>query len=188
MDYVNGIIIGQYLIFITATVYIFSKNRVSIKSIVGRPPINPALFFSMKVVMILLWSFPLMRASGIGLFFFTHPVSDIIGLIIMGAGFAIAGSSIARLGKSTRLGISDEVFEFARTGLYSVSRNPMYCGFFIISLGAAVITLSIIGLIMAVYVISVTHLVVLAEEKFLDSRLQDDWREYKKLTPRYLVV
>jgi len=99
----------------------------------------------------------------------------VIILLCFGLILTIAG--LINLGKSTRLGIPEEDTERRTNGLYKISRNPIYLGFNLFSLAAVLSVGSFVVLIVALYSIVVYHLIILAEEKFL---------EYKKNVRRYI--
>ena len=94
--------------------------------------------------------------------------------------------SLINLGKSTRLGTPQESTEFKTNGLYKISRNPMYVGFNMLSLSAILFTHNFIVIFLGVYSIYVYHLIILGEEKFLESRFSEQYLEYKKNVRRYL--
>jgi protein-S-isoprenylcysteine O-methyltransferase Ste14 len=72
------------------------------------------------------------------------------------------------------------------TGVYSIVRHPMYLGAITLYLSIEVLTLSGIGL--AVFVVSVTFYVFIArfEERLLISRLGDKYRHYMRDVPMFV--
>jgi len=79
-------------------------------------------------------------------------------------------------GKVNTAGDSENT-ELKKNGFYKISRNPIYLGFNLFSLAAVLSVGDFVVLIVALYSIVVYHLIILAEEKFL---------EYKKNVRRYI--
>ena len=68
-----------------------------------------------------------------------------------------------------------------RRGPYSFSRNPMYVGWALVYLGIACIANSVWILATVPVVFAYIHLVdIRKEERLLDERFQDEYREYRK--------
>ena len=80
-----------------------------------------------------------------------------------------------------------ELEELMTTGPYALSRNPMYVSWVLIYLGLGFIANSpwIVGLIPLL--IAITHFLdVRSEERILEERLGDEYRQYKEQVRRYL--
>ena len=153
--------------------------------IIGKTTINPLLFYSGKIFGYIAW---------VLLFISFVSITDTsqinprrwYAVIILCLGLFITIISLINLGKSIRLGIPQESTEFKTSGLYKISRNPMYLGFNILSLSAILFTINFIVFILGVYSIYVYHLIILGEEEFLESRFSEQYLEYKKNERRYL--
>ncbi|MBK8806714.1 MAG: isoprenylcysteine carboxylmethyltransferase family protein [Bacteroidales bacterium] len=115
-------------------------------------------------------------------FYFTK----IISIVLISIGLLFTIVSLINLGKSTRLGLPTESTNFKTNGLYKFSRNPMYVGFNLITLAAVFYTCNIWIALMGVYSIVVYHLIILGEEKFLESRFGSEFINYKTKVKRYL--
>ncbi len=68
------------------------------------------------------------------------------------------------------------------SGLYRVSRNPMYAAYFIYFLGCAVMTSS---LILLAYQIS-NHVIIKSEERWCAQKFGSEYGEYMKRVRRYI--
>ena len=96
----------------------------------------------------------------------------IIGVIL----FAIATISFA---KPNANGIN-------QSGLYRISRNPMYISYFIYFLGCVLLTHSIILLILLFAFQISSHWIILAEERWCIQTFQDKYVQYMKKVRRYI--
>jgi protein-S-isoprenylcysteine O-methyltransferase Ste14 len=115
--------------------------------------------------------------------FFTKIIIDsalsYIGVSIYGAGVLLYAVSMCQFGKPSEQGINTN-------GLYKFSRNPIYVAFFVVLLGCALITQSLILLALSViYQISV-HWVILSEERWCLSEFGEQYEQYMKNVRRYL--
>lgn len=144
--------------------------------LIGKTTINPFLFYSGKISGYIIWGLLLVSLYS------TQNISQInpqrwVAIILLCFGLILTIAGLIKLGKSTRLGIPEEDTERGTNGLYKISRNPIYLGFNLFSLAAVLSIGSFVVLIVALYSIVVYHLIILAEEKFL---------EYKKNVRRYI--
>jgi protein-S-isoprenylcysteine O-methyltransferase Ste14 len=73
------------------------------------------------------------------------------------------------------------------TGVFNFSRNPMYLGMVLILIGAALLlgTLSSL-IIIPVFAITIDRIFIVAEEKMLDQRFGDEWKQYKTNVRRWI--
>lgn len=79
------------------------------------------------------------------------------------------------------------------TGVYRLSRNPMYAGGFLFILGLnlmgwSVSLMNVIFIALFIIWIAATHWMVLKEESFLEYKYGDTYRAYKRRVPRYVGV
>lgn len=71
-------------------------------------------------------------------------------------------------------------------GFYKLSRNPMYLSYFVLFMGFALLTQSLIlGSIVLVFQVS-AHWIILAEERWCEDRFGETYRQYKKKVRRYI--
>lgn len=89
---------------------------------------------------------------------------------------------------------SISIIQFARpgisglntTGLYSISRNPMYVAFFIYFLGCCILTGSwLLLIILVVFQISV-HFLIISEERWCKDQFGEKYLEYMESVNRYI--
>lgn len=101
------------------------------------------------------------------------------GLVLTVAALVFYGISINHFAKPDAGGIN-------RSGLYSVSRNPMYVAFFLYFLGACIMTRSWLLLtVLLIFQVSV-HFMILAEERWCTETFGEGYLDYMKKVRRYL--
>ncbi len=107
-------------------------------------------------------------------------VLEEIGLILIFLGI------ITRVFSSLSIG-SHKNQKVVDTGLYSLVRNPLYLGSFLILLGVAMFTtrIDVMALMIILYIICF-YPMVLNEEKYLQDKFGDDYLAYKKTVPRII--
>ena len=153
----------------------------------GEPPISKPLFVSSKYAIVVVWGGMVIQVWGGNLSFFRIPGSLLVaslGLWTLGFGLLFTGRS--GLGESFRIGSAKEHTGLRQTGLYRISRNPMYVGVYLTLFAAVLRTLNPILLLLAAYVIVIHHRIVLAEEGHLEHVFGEEYRTYSSRVRRYL--
>lgn len=153
----------------------------------GKPPINPVVFYTGKIAGYIAWIGMLVHLSGTDLSHFKSPgVFAWIGYGLFAAGLALVGVSLFNLGNSISFGVPEEKTTLKLKGLYKYSRNPMYVGFYLFTLASMLITSNFYIFALGIYSLVVYHLIVLAEEAFLKNRFGKDYEEYCLRVRRYI--
>jgi protein-S-isoprenylcysteine O-methyltransferase Ste14 len=95
--------------------------------------------------------------------------------------------SLIHLGRFTKLGLpkNDEI-QLRTSGIYKLSRNPMYLGLIIVAIASVMMVPNPFNLVFAVVGIFIHHKIILNEENFLTARFTQQYPDYKKNTKRYL--
>lgn len=156
-------------------------------NIIGKPTINPIVFYSGKVAGYCLWILLVLRYVGVLHFprwTFSHQDAAVLILISLSVMFIVLSSIY--LGSSTRLGLPSESTQLKTHGIYRFSRNPMYVGFDLLTVAAAVETASTVTVSAAVYCLMTYHFIILGEERFLMDRFEDEYRAYRRKVRRYI--
>ncbi len=86
------------------------------------------------------------------------------------------------------------IFDFARPlangfnqrGLYQWSRNPMYTAYFLYFLGCALLTSSLVLLVLVFIFQIAAHWIILSEERWCSEKFGDEYIEYMKRVRRYI--
>jgi protein-S-isoprenylcysteine O-methyltransferase Ste14 len=103
------------------------------------------------------------------------------------AGLAILALSLRSFGDSFRVGIDvDHPDKLVTTGIFSISRNPIYVGFSFVLLGQFLVFSNWVMLIYLVAGIWLFHRQVLREEDFLREHYGQKYAEYCQRVRRYI--
>lgn len=157
--------------------------------LIGKPSINPILFYTGKISGYITWMILIIQHTGNYLSIFEGDrcrLQIYICYSLIGLSLFFITISLLNLGKSVRLGLPSGDTNLKRNGLYRVSRNPMYFGFNLLTISSMVFTFNIFVSILGIYSIIVYHLIIKAEERFLEQRFGDEFLKYKSKTRRYL--
>ena len=180
-------ILIELVIFTSFIVGFNFLQRLSGKKRLGEFPIHPLSFIVGKLSMGISWGFLFVQAARQQLNL--CPVPEALGyvsviLLLLGIGFVI--SSFLHLGSDSRFGVSDDSGGLRTTGVYRVSRNPMYLGFYLVTLASLVSVPHPVNIGCGMVGVYVHHRVVLAEERFLRKKHGDSYEAYKRRVRRYL--
>lgn len=113
---------------------------------------------------------------------------SLLGIVPIGLGIilsAIADRAFRTAGTTVR---PYEVSSVLVTeGFYRMTRNPMYLGFALILVGAAMILGTISPFLVVVgFIILIDRIFIRMEEQMLSKRFGDDWRAYAARTGRWI--
>ena len=109
-----------------------------------------------------------------------------IVLIVIGIGFIIlARREFARYGQPTDPG--HPTSKVVKTGVFAISRNPLYLGSVIIFLGIALALNMLWTLVTLLVSIIVCHYVlIIPEEKYLAEKFDEEYKDYAATVRRWL--
>jgi protein-S-isoprenylcysteine O-methyltransferase Ste14 len=109
-----------------------------------------------------------------------------VALVVLGVGMAAWGRRTMRAA-GTNVRPSLPATAIVTTGPFRFSRNPLYCSLTLLYLGLTAIFNTWWGLIVLVPLLLVMHFgVVLREERYLDRKFGDTYRQYRTRVRRYL--
>jgi protein-S-isoprenylcysteine O-methyltransferase Ste14 len=113
----------------------------------------------------------------------------IIGAILIGAGAALAIFAIRDFGRAgTNVEPWKPTVTLVTDGIYGVMRNPMYTAIILFLAGLAIALGSDWLLVLAVPAAIILHFgVVKREERYLEAKFGESYREYMQRVPRYWV-
>jgi protein-S-isoprenylcysteine O-methyltransferase Ste14 len=154
-------------------------------NIFGRATISPIFFFTGKISGYVTWILYILSILKIDAISRTQSLLFIISIILFIIGFVITVISLFNLGKSTRLGLPDDDTKFVTSGLYGISRNPMYLGFDLLTLSSMVYFCNMYVFLLGLYSLIIYHFIILGEEKYLEKTFGAIYSKYKKEVNRY---
>jgi len=130
---------------------------------------------------------PLPMPGIINQFFWHSDRIRLVGVLFCAVGIAGFFVCTFHFWKSVRIGVDYEnAGQLTTTGIYALSRNPMYTCFNILFFGEFLIFPNI-GLLTALIVAGASfHLQIRKEEKFLRSHYGKDYKDYCTKVRRYL--
>jgi protein-S-isoprenylcysteine O-methyltransferase Ste14 len=100
-----------------------------------------------------------------------------VGLCVVGVLILVA--SLVSFGSSFRVGIDvDQPGRLVTTGIFAVSRNPIYVGFFVFLVGQFLVFPNWVPLIYLVAAAALFHRQVLREEEFMRQHYGQEYAEY----------
>lgn len=102
-------------------------------------------------------------------------------------GDAIFLISVVCMKDSWRAGIPDQdKTKLITDGIYQFSRNPAFLGFDLMYIGMFLICCNVLTGIFTLFAMTMLHLQILQEEKFMEQTFGEDYLAYKKRVFRYL--
>ena len=109
-----------------------------------------------------------------------------IALIIIGIGFIVlARRELAQYGQPTDPG--HPTSKVVKTGVFAISRNPLYLGGSILLLGIALMLNTLWAIVMLLLSIIICHYVlILPEERYLARKFGNEYEEYIASVSRWL--
>ncbi|MBO4911233.1 MAG: YdcF family protein [Butyrivibrio sp.] len=132
------------------------------------------------------------------------PLAEVVSIVIGTAGlplmFRIIGMYFAFVGDivfftavytmrdSWRAGVAADDKEkrnLVTVGIYNYSRNPAFLGFDLVYIGILLMFFNPVLLVVSVFAMTMLHLQILREEKFLEGIFGSEYVEYKERASRY---
>ncbi len=112
-----------------------------------------------------------------------------IGLLISTFGDIIFLISVITMKNSWRVGISkNDKTKLITNGIYKISRNPAFLGFDLMYIGIALLYSNPFTIIFSLFAITMLHLQILEEEKYLEKSFKNEYISYKNKINRYLGI
>ena len=107
---------------------------------------------------------------------------------VLGFAIAIAGAvHFHRAGTTIHPQNPQDTSAIVNTGVYSISRNPMYLGLLLVLVAVVVFFGNPVGAVcLAVFIGYITRFQILPEERVLESRFGDPYRVYLNRVRRWL--
>lgn len=145
--------------------------------------IPPFAFFYFYCVFAAAFGFPAVSRQE----FFHSDAVAWLGVFICLAGLTLFSLSLVSFGRSFRVGIDpDHSGNLVTTGVFAISRNPIYVAFGFVLLGQFLLFSNWILLVYLVAGVLLFHRQVLREEEFLREHYGRQYLEYSGRVRRYL--
>ena len=145
--------------------------------------IPPFALFYFYTIFAAAFNFPVVSKQD----FFNSEVIAWGGVFLCLGGLLMLVWSIISFGESFRVGIdTDQHTDLVITGVFAISRNPIYVGFWFILLGQFLIFSNWILLIYMGAATWLFHRQILREEEFLIGHYGEEYTEYYNRVNRYL--
>lgn len=191
IDYTLAILISLPLL---ATIVLGAFLAKSGKDAMGKPTIQPVLFFSGKFLLFGVWAlfgflaiFPEYRNVVPFLIQdYTPEVQKLLACVFLIPANLIIVPAYLSMGLITNIGLPTGTHELRTGGIYRISRNPMYASFIFLNTATFLFLPSIFLLVIMLYGMIVHHFIILSEEKFLENEFGDKYLKYKASVPRYI--
>ncbi len=153
----------------------------------GEPPIDRKIFYISKYAILGLWGTMVVQSWGVRLFLVTAPGwLRGVSLPLWVGGFLLLLIGRLGLADSFRIGSPRENTRLKVNGLFQFSRNPMYLGVYATLLASVLYTLNPLVLLVGIFVVTVHHRIVLAEEQYLQKAFGEEYADYCSRVRRYL--
>jgi protein-S-isoprenylcysteine O-methyltransferase Ste14 len=119
--------------------------------------------------------------------FWIVPYPGWVGIVLCTLALVIMILSLVSFGNSFRVGIDEQkADELVTTGMFAISRNPIYVSFNLFFTGQFLVHRNIMMLLSIVCFALLIHRQILREEKFLKSHYGADYADYCRKVRRYL--
>ena len=120
-----------------------------------------------------------------GLLFAPRPI---LGMAVFAAGIVLVGAAIARMGPSWQMGFDQTVPEhgLVKTGVFSLSRNPIYLGLIVMFIGWLLVLPTLLSLIIVVGVALGVRRQAIDEEKYLQRTYGAEFRVWAREVGRFV--
>jgi protein-S-isoprenylcysteine O-methyltransferase Ste14 len=109
----------------------------------------------------------------------------ILCLVLLLGGIFLSSPAFFQLGRNLRLGLPGEDTDLVTSGVFRISRNPVYVGIFLMMGASLVYAFSWINAVAVATAILLHHRIILAEERFLAGRFKS-YDAYRARVRRYL--
>ncbi|MEI8112782.1 MAG: isoprenylcysteine carboxylmethyltransferase family protein [Bacteroidia bacterium] len=163
------------------------------KHAMGKPTIQPVFFYTGKFFLFIVWALfatitlfselrnqvPLLIQDQ------TPEVQKLLAVIFLIPANLILVPAYLSMGIITHIGLPTGQHELRTSGIYRISRNPMYASFIFLNTATFLYLPSIFLLIVMLYGMIVHHFIILGEEKYLKGEFGDEFEKYKSKVSRY---
>lgn len=153
----------------------------------GEAPIHRTRFYLSKYTILALWGAMVLQSWGIRISLVeVPPLIQVAALVSWCFGFTLLYLGRFQMGSSFRLGTPKERTRLKVSGLFRLSRNPMYVGMYATVVASALFTLNPGVMIMGAFASATHHSIVMAEENHLQKVFGQEYLAYRTQVRRYI--
>lgn len=180
------------ILFLFYSVYIgkifMQKRKGIITDHIAKSQIHNKEFYIEVVMKIATYSIVLVEILSIIFGYSLLPIwLQIIGCVIGYMGDFIFANAVWTMRDSWRAGLArEDKTEMVTRGIYQISRNPAFLGFDFMYIGICLCFFNPILLVFTIWAITMLHLQIRQEEKYLAEVFGQEYQNYKAKTKRYL--
>ncbi len=193
MNWINYILAFLISLPILATLILGAFLARNGKYAMGKPTIQPMFFYTGKFLLFFVWAlfatitlFPELRNQVPFLIQDQIPeVQKLLAAVLLIPANLILVPAYLSMGIITHIGLPTGKHELRTSGIYRISRNPMYASFIFLNTATFLYLPSILLLVVMIYGMIVHHFIILGEEKYLKAEFGDEFEKYKSKVSRY---
>jgi len=193
MNWIDYILAVLICLPILATIVLGAFLAKNGKHAMGKPTIQPVLFYTGKFLLFGVWAlfglvavFPEYRNSVPFLIQdFTPEVQKLMAVVLLIPANLILVPAYLSMGLVTHIGLPTGKHQLRTSGIYKISRNPMYASFIFLNTATFLFLPSLLLLAIMLYGMIVHHFIILGEEKYLEKVFGEEYRQYKSGVSRY---
>ncbi len=153
----------------------------------GSPTIERLYFYTGKVALFVPWVLFMLKAINPELGYLdNYEIFYWTGIVCLYTGTIILVLAFFTLGRSLKVGLTEQPTTLQTRGIYHFSRNPIYIGAYLVSIGSCFYFPDLISATFTVYTVIIHHQVILREEQFLAERFGTQWEVYRARVSRYI--
>lgn len=112
-------------------------------------------------------------------------LQNTLAFVLMIGGLIAVVSSMTRLGYDTTMG--EHSGSVRRTGIYARTRNPQIIFYTVLIVGYSLLWPNWLTVVWVLVYCFVAHMMVITEEEYLLATYQEDYADYCREVPRYLI-
>ncbi len=153
----------------------------------NREAIFATLFFILFIALSFLFSFQTEPFGRIAVQ--PNTIFIIIGLMILFLNLIISTAALIHLKDSWRVGVlENQRTDLVTTGIYRYSRNPYFVSYLLMFIAYATLSQNLVLLGLTIIGFIFVHSMIMKEEAYLTSVHGENYLQYKKEVPRYLLI
>lgn len=183
-----------FTVFLLRTIIIWKKTGINAYVLLNQTSAYGVIEFYFKILpcfsiltVIIFSFFPEYYALLGPILWLENQILIFLGLILMVASLVWIWVSQTQMGNSWRIGIDEEnKTELVTNGVFSLSRNPIFLGMKLNSLGFFLVILNAITLVVLLLGVALIDVQVALEEDYLGKVHGDKYKEYIKNVKRWL--